>query len=122
MAKIMIIEDEPNLLNLYKVELEDEGYEVAGLSDGSEGMNALMDFNPDVVVLDIKLDSGGGGLELLRDIKSHNKDIKVILNTAYSTFKNDFTTWMADAYIVKSSDLKELKSKIKEFASGIAYY
>ena len=116
MAKVMIIEDEPNLLSLYKDELEDEGYEVAAFTDGSEGLELLKTFSPDVVVLDIKLGSGGGGMEILRAIKNHNKEIRVILNSAYSTFKNDFTTWMADAYIVKSSDLRELKSKIQELA------
>ena len=116
MKKVMIIEDEPHLLSLYKDELEDEGYEVAAFNDGDEGVDKLKDFSPDVVVLDIKLDTGGGGLEVLRAIKSHNKDIRVILNSAYTTYKNDFTTWMADAYIVKSSDLRELKNKIRELA------
>jgi DNA-binding response OmpR family regulator len=38
----------------------------------------------------------------------------VILNTAYSTYKDNFMTWSADAYVVKSGDLAELKVKIKE--------
>lgn len=116
MKRIMIIEDEPNLLNLYKDELEDDGYEVAAFDNGGEGVEKLQNFTPDVVVLDIKLERGGGGLEVLRAIKSHDKNIPVILNSAYNTFKNDFTTWMADAYIVKSSDLRELKGKIHELA------
>jgi hypothetical protein len=43
-----------------------------------------------------------------------DKTIPVILNTAYSAFKSDFTTWSADAYVVKSSDLTELKETIKQ--------
>jgi DNA-binding response OmpR family regulator len=119
MVKIMVIEDEVNLLSLYKDELEDEGYEVEAYSSGREGIERMSVFSPDIVVLDIKLDNGGGGLEVLREMKSRKENLKVILNSAYSTFKNDFTTWMADAYIVKSSDLKELKTQIKEFADKV---
>lgn len=42
------------------------------------------------------------------------KDIPIIINTAYQSYKEDFMTWAADAYVVKSSSLQELKSKIKE--------
>jgi len=41
-------------------------------------------------------------------------NVKVILNTAYSVYKESFMSWAADAYIVKSSDLSELKEKVKE--------
>jgi len=112
----MIIEDEVNLLNLYKDELEDEGYEVEAFSDGNRGLARLEEFKPDVVVLDIKLNSVGGGLEILREMKSRRQRTQVILNSAYSTYKDDFTTWIADAYVIKSSDLRELKNKIKELS------
>ncbi len=114
MKKVMIIEDEQNLLELYKDELSEEGYEVEGYTDSERGIEHFDKFAPDVVVLDIKLDNPGGGLEILREIKTKDKNAKVILNSAYSIYKNDFTTWMADAYIVKSSDLRELKEKIRE--------
>ena len=41
---------------------------------------------------------------------------RVILNTAYPSYRNDFTSWSADAYLVKSSDLEELKAKVRELA------
>ncbi|PJA30271.1 MAG: two-component system response regulator [candidate division Zixibacteria bacterium CG_4_9_14_3_um_filter_46_8] len=116
MPRVMIIEDEVNLLNLYKDELEDEGYEVEAFSDGNRGLARLEEFKPDVVVLDIKLNSVGGGLEILREMKSRRQRTQVILNSAYSTYKDDFTTWIADAYVIKSSDLRELKNKIKELS------
>jgi len=116
MPRVMIIEDEVNLLNLYKDELDDEGYEVEAFSDGNRGLARLEEFKPDVVVLDIKLNSVGGGLEILREMKSRRQRTQVILNSAYSTYKDDFTTWIADAYVIKSSDLRELKNKIKELS------
>ena len=46
-----------------------------------------------------------------------NKDLPIILNSAYSTYKSDFQSWLADAYVVKSSNLEELKRKVKELVS-----
>jgi hypothetical protein len=53
----------------------------------------------------------------MEKILSKNKKQLVILNTAYSVYKDNFMTWAADAYIIKSSDLTELKEKIKELLS-----
>jgi two-component SAPR family response regulator len=69
----------------------------------------------DLVVLDIKINPAyGGGLEVLKEIKTFDNKIQVILNSAYTTFRADFSTWLADAYVIKSSDLTELKRRIKE--------
>ncbi len=54
------------------------------------------------------------GIEAMGHILSKNKDIPIIINTAYSNYKDNFMSWAADAYIVKSSDLTELKNKIEE--------
>ncbi len=118
MSRILIVEDEPHLLELYIDELKEEGHEVEGYATGEEGLKRLDEFAPEVVVLDIKLENSAGGLEILKEVKSRNKNTRVILNSAYSTYKNDFTTWIADAYIVKSSDLVELKTKIKELSDS----
>ncbi len=53
-------------------------------------------------------------------ILSKNKDIPIIINTAYCNYKDNFMSWAADAYIVKSSDLTELKNKIKELLTNKA--
>jgi len=54
------------------------------------------------------------GIEVMGRVLSKNNKIPIIINTAYSNHKNNFMSWAADAYIVKSSDLSELKDKIKE--------
>jgi CheY-like chemotaxis protein len=53
------------------------------------------------------------GLEILTKIVSHYKKMPVILHTAYALYKNDFMTWLADAFGVKSSDLSVLKKTVK---------
>jgi len=69
---------------------------------------------PDLVVLDIvmpKMD----GMEALGRIIGKDKSIPVILHTSHPGYQEDFMSWAADAYLVKSADLSELKAKIKEF-------
>jgi len=58
------------------------------------------------------------GLEVLEQIKNYDLNLPVILNTAYSTYKNNFSTWIADEYVVKSPDLTELKLTIKKYIHG----
>ncbi len=66
-----------------------------------------------MVLLDIKM-PGMDGVEVLREVKSRWKDLPVILCTAYPHYKQEFGTWASDAYVVKSSDLRELKETVKE--------
>ena len=68
---------------------------------------------PDIMLLDINMPKMNG-IESMNRILSEHRKIPIIINTAYSSYKDNFMSWSADAYIIKSSDLRELKSKIKE--------
>lgn len=57
------------------------------------------------------------GLETLPRLLRNKRDIPVILHTAYSQYREDFMTWAADAYVVKSPDARELKDNVKAFLS-----
>ena len=70
---------------------------------------------PTVVVLDIKLQDIEG-LRVLEAIKEFDRTIPVILNSAYAIYKADFASWMADDYIIKSSNVTELIRKVRLFA------
>jgi len=113
MARVLVVDDDSSLRILYSKELTDDGYEVESVSSGTEALVNIAGKRPDVVILDIKME-GMDGLSVLDEIMKVDKTIPVILNTAYSTFKSDFTTWSADAYVVKSSDLSELKETIRQ--------
>jgi len=113
MAKILVVEDEPHLQELYRLELEEDGHTVTTCGDGETAVTMSRDQVFDLVILDIKIPKREG-TEVLHDIKQRNRDIPVILNSAYTTYKNDFSTWMADAYVVKSADISELKNTVKE--------
>jgi len=65
----------------------------------------------DLVLLDVQI-GGENGLEILQNIIGRQKDLPVILCTAFSCYKEDFSSWLADGYVVKSSDLTELKQEV----------
>jgi len=70
--------------------------------------------NQDLVILDIIMPVMDG-MEALGRILGKKRKIPIILHTSYSHYKEDFMSWAADAYVIKSSDLIELKEKIREF-------
>ena len=113
MTTTLLVEDDKNQRLLYEQELKYDGYEVVTASDGKEALGKIQEQLPDIVVMDINMPKMDG-IEAMGRVLSKNKTVPVIINTAYSNYKDSFMSWAADAYIVKSSDLSELKAKIKE--------
>lgn len=113
MKTILVVEDDKNQLLLYEQELSIEGYNVIMAKDGQEAVRKVKEQMPDLIVMDINMPKMNG-IESINSILSAHRKIPIIINTAYSSYKDNFMSWSADAYIIKSSDLRELKSKIKE--------
>jgi len=113
MARLLIVEDEENLRDLYAEELEESGYEVARASNGKEAIDLVRKKDFDLVIMDIRMPEMDG-IETLGKVISLERKIPVIIYTAYSNYKSNFMTWTADAYLTKSSNLDELKGKINE--------
>jgi DNA-binding response OmpR family regulator len=105
------VDDEEHIRFLYSEELTEEGYDVITADSGYKLLEKIEEEKPDLVVLDIKM-VDYNGLDLLQDIRNQYADLPVILCTAYDTFKEDMKSIAADAYVIKSFDLTELKSKI----------
>ena len=112
-VKILVVDDEENIRLLFKEELEEEGYEVEIASNGYDALEKLKKSQFCVVIMDIKM-PGMDGIQALNEIKNINKDQPVILCSAYGEFKQDFSSWVSDGYIVKSADTGELKQTIKK--------
>jgi len=113
MKTILVADDEESIRNLLEEELKDEGYRVITVSNARDALKMVETEQLDLVILDIRM-PGMDGLEALPRILGMKEGLPVILNTAYSQYKESFMSWAADAYVVKSSDLTELKQKIKE--------
>ena len=108
MSRILLVDDEEYIRRFYVEELSEEGYEVVTLASGHNLLRKINLFQPDLVILDIKL-LDYDGLELLQEIRTHHHDLPVILCTAYDTYKEDPRAFAADYYVIKSFDLTDLK-------------
>jgi len=109
--KLLIVDDDTNIQRLYKEELEEEGYDVTIAPTGKDALKLFQNETYDIVTLDILMPDIDG-ISLLRKMKEQRPDIPIIMSTAYD-YRDDFAVWASEAYIVKSSDLGELKKTIK---------
>ena len=109
--KILIVEDEEPLRLLYEEELKEEGYDVLTACNGKEALLRVDTEKPDLIILDIVMPVMDG-MEALGRIVGKDRKIPIILNTSYPEYRQDFMSWAADDYVVKSADLGELKVKI----------
>jgi two-component system, response regulator, stage 0 sporulation protein F len=112
MKRILLVDDDDNICLLYKTEFEADGYEVVVANDGNHALGMLEAEDFDLVILDIRM-PGMDGISALEKIAVKKRDLPVLINSAYSNYKDNFLTWLAEDYIIKSADLSELKAKIK---------
>jgi len=113
MEKLLVVEDDKNQLYLYEQELSQDGYNVVTAKNGVEAVEVVQKNPPDLIIMDINMPRMDG-IESMSKILSRKKNIPIIINTAYSNYQDNFMSWSADAYIIKCSDLTELKNKIRE--------
>ncbi len=119
MTTILLVEDDKNQRLLYEQELGLEGYKIVTATDGKEALEKVQEQPLDLIIMDINMPRMNG-IETMGKVLSKNKEIPIIINTAYSSYKDSFMSWAADAYVVKSSDMLELKNKIKEILANKA--
>jgi len=113
MAKILVIDDEPSIVNLVAAYLKPEGYEVLTAMDGVSGLKAARAFKPDLIILDIML-PGIDGIELLSRLRRES-GVYVILLTA-KTEETDKVVGLsvgADDYVTKPFSPRELTARVK---------
>jgi len=116
-AKILIIDDDEQLINVHSMIFSTEGFEVATAPDGQAGLNKVSEFMPDLILLDAMM-PGFSGFDTLAAIKSNSDyaGIKVVMLTALSDekMKERAMSLGANDYIVKSQlNVIELIKKIR---------
>jgi len=112
MDKILIVDNDPHLLELYELELQRKGYSTIACANADECLECFEREAPDLVILDILL-PGRDGLEILQSIRFSYSTMPVILNTACADYCSNFLTYAADRCLVKSSDTTELITAIE---------
>jgi two-component system, response regulator, stage 0 sporulation protein F len=92
MEKILCVDDDLSLLHLYQVELTEEGFKVILAKDGKETLVKFAKEEPNVVIMDIRMPIMDG-IETLTAMLGKDRQVPVILNTAYRQYKENFMTW-----------------------------
>jgi len=87
MDKLLLIDDEPDILRVLSLSLRADGYEVVSAQNGTEGIAVFKKEKPDIVITDIKM-PGMDGIEVLKKVKDLNDDTEVIIITGHGDIEN----------------------------------
>jgi CheY-like chemotaxis protein len=116
MARVLVVDDDPRLREVYALELGEE-HRVTTSPSAREAVENLGEHRPDVIVLDIRMPDMDG-LQALGKFLEKDRKVPIILNSAYSHYRSDFMTWAAEDYVVKSGDLRPLRTAIARALAG----
>ncbi|MEX0620009.1 MAG: response regulator transcription factor [Solirubrobacterales bacterium] len=114
-GRILVVEDDDDIVDVLRRTLRAEGYEVRASGDGPEAMEDLTDFSPDLVILDLGL-PGMDGIEVCSRIRSsENGEVPILMLTARADAEDRVTGLDsgADDYLVKPFDRSELLARIR---------
>lgn len=116
--RICVLEDTEEILEIIKIVLEEEQYEVFGFGTVSEFTGNLNHISPDLCLLDVMLPDGNG-LDVCRDIKSaeNTKHIPIIIMTANSQIEKMKNECSADDFLAKPFDINVLTDKISRLVN-----
>ena len=114
--KVLVVDDDPNVLKAMALALHHEGYAVVTASRGEEALSTIRQEEPGLVLLDIIM-PGMGGLAVLKGIKKINKDIPVTMVTALCDAKEAKSCLDAGAYdyIAKPIDVETFITEIQKY-------
>ena len=118
MKKVLIIEDEPDILDVVRLALVRDGYQTLAATTGEEALEMAVTDPPDLILLDIML-PGRSGLDVCRQLKNdpHTQEIPIIVLTARALDSDIQAGYQAgcDEYIVKPFDVLSLAERVREF-------
>jgi DNA-binding response OmpR family regulator len=116
LLKVLVVDDEENIIEFIRLGLRYEGFQVESASDGEQGITAAQRINPDLIILDIML-PGIDGLEVCRRLRANpiTRDIPVLMLTAKDEVRDRITGLRtgADDYLTKPFDFDELLERIR---------
>ncbi len=115
MHRILVVDDNNDILEVVKIILENYGFEVLVTLRGEDTFSNTEAFNPELILMDVFLSSGIDGREICKSLKSNpkTKEIPVIMFSAQTKMEDVFQICGADDFIEKPFAVKELVGKIK---------
>jgi len=111
--KILVVDDDLDILEVLKFLLRKNGYEVILLSEAKKVIETVKEAKPDIILLDVNL-SGYDGREICKHLKTVlNVSIPIVLFSANTTYKNTYKEYGADDFIDKPFEAKKLLSLLR---------
>ena len=113
MPRILVVDDEPNIIELAKLYLERDGYQVEGVGNGHDALSQQGAFNPDLIVLDLMLPDIDG-FEVCRQIRMKS-DVPILMLTARKEDVDKIVSLElgADDYLTKPFNPRELVARVR---------
>lgn len=119
--RILVVDDEPDVVMIIKTTLQAEGYDVASATSGRDALDEAFESRPDLIILDVMM-PGMTGFDVLRELKANEKTatVPVIMLTGVSERKKiqEALESGIDYYVVKPFDFDDLLAKIKQALEG----
>lgn len=121
MHRVLIVDDEPNIVLALELLMKREGYEVMSVDDGQKAFDAVSEFRPELIILDIMMPKMDG-YEVCQRIRTDSslKDTYIIMLTARgrAAEKEKGLALGADCYITKPFSTRDVITRVKEILSG----
>ncbi len=117
MARVLIVDDEASIRLLYRMELEDAGFEVESLGEGRAVPDAIRSFRPDVLVLDLKM-MDMSGADVVEEVRREHPELPIIFCSAYPKGDALAKRHQDVRFVAKSSDPSELVDAVTDALRG----
>lgn len=127
MAKILMIDDDPDVVTAVRIPLEAHGHEFHVAGSGAEGLEKVKELNPDLIILDVMMETATEGFQVSLKLRNRSpdseyaayRDIPILMLTAIHTttplrFEPDEDYLPVDAFVDKSADPEALLAKVDE--------
>jgi two-component system OmpR family response regulator len=113
-ARLLVVDDEPNIRELLAASLRYAGFDVVVAADGSEALRAAARHDPDLVLLDVMM-PGVDGFEVVRRMRGEGRDVPVLFLTARDSTHDKVTglTLGGDDFVTKPFSLEEVVARIR---------
>lgn len=113
-AKILVVEDDVTIARFVELELTHAGYEVQKVADGDSAVGVVVEYCPDLIILDLML-PGIDGLEVARQVRQQGENMPILMLTARSETQDVVTGFDAgaDDYLRKPFEVPELLSRVR---------
>lgn len=119
MTRILVVDDDPDIVFAVSLLLRKEGYEVKSASSRPDGTKALQEFDPDLLILDVMMDAADDGIAMAQDLRRRGLRLPILMLTSVGrvtgmTFDRDDDLVPVDAFVEKPVRPEDLLAKVRE--------